>query len=189
MTAAFYISYAVLWVLVIFQSLVLLGLTRTVYRADAGPAPAAPAVGDSDLVGQLAPEFTARDVAGDVLDNGLLAGRASALLFVTPDCTSCIATLDEVEALRAKVDGNVIVVCRAGPDECARLRETYGLDSVPVIVDDDLEVSNLFDVHVAPTAVLVSANGRIQTYGQPMRGEEFAEMVASGTAERAEAAH
>ena len=189
MTAAFYISYAVLWVLVVFQSLVLLGLVRTVYRADAEPAPATPAGGDGELVGQLAPQFTARDVSGASLDNGVLAGRPSALLFVTPDCTSCIATLDEVEALRAKVDGNVIVVCRAGQDECAQLRATYGLDSVPVIVDEDLEISALFDVHVAPTAVLLSASGRIQTYGQPMRGEEFAEMMAGGAAQREAATH
>jgi methylamine dehydrogenase accessory protein MauD len=189
MTAAFYISYAVLWALVIFQSLVLLGLVRTVYRADAEPATEARVMGDGELVGQLAPQFTARDVAGASVDNGVLAGRPSALLFVTPDCSSCTATLDEIEALRAKVDENVIVVCRAGPDECAQLRATYGLDSVPVLVDADREISNLFDVHVAPTAVLVSASGRIQTYGQPMRGEEFAEMIASGGAERVEAAH
>jgi peroxiredoxin len=155
-----------------------------VYRAEQ-PAPEAP-LGENELVGQLAPRFTALDVSGASLDNEILAGRASALLFVTPDCTSCIATLDEVAALRAKVDGNVIVVCRASQEQCAQLRATYGLENVPVIVDEDLEISELFDVQLAPTAVLVSRSGRILTYGQPMRGEEFAEMVSAGVAEPAE---
>jgi peroxiredoxin len=188
MATAFYISYAVLWLLVVFQSLVLLGLARTVYQANAGREPEASPVGDGRLIGEPAPSFTAPDVSGGSIDREYLLGRSSALLFVTPDCTSCMATLDEVEALRAKVDGNVLVVCRASAEECGQLRETYRLENVPVIIDEDLEVSRLFDVHVAPTAVLVGANGRIQTYGQPMRGEEFAAMVAGGEGQPADVA-
>lgn len=188
MTTAFYTSYAVLWFLVVFQSLVLLGLARTVYHATAEPGPEGSPVQDGRLIGEPAPSFTAPDVTGGSIDREYLLGRSSALLFVTPDCTSCMATLDEVEALRAKVEGNLIVVCRANAEDCAQLRETYRLESVPVIIDKDLEVSRLFDVHVAPTAVLVGANGRIQTYGQPMRGEELAAMVAGGGGLRADVA-
>ncbi len=179
MSTALYVTYALLWVLVVFQGLVMLGLVRTVYRANAGPPADVSPAGNGYLVGQPVPEFSAVDVSGTPIGNDDLAGRRSALLFVSPDCTSCAATLDEVEALRWKVDGNVIVVCRgAGPERCRELREMYNLETTPVVVDEDLKVSELFDVHVAPTAVLVGSNGRIETYGQPMKADELAELVA-----------
>jgi peroxiredoxin len=182
MSAIFYVSYVALWVLVAFQSLVLLGLVRTVYRLEAGHKPAVPAAPSGRLVGQKAPEFTAVDPAGNIVDHRYPAGRESALLFVTPDCTSCMATLAEVSALREKVNGSLVIVCRAGSQECGRIRDTYGLDTVPVVVDDAHEISHLFDVHSTPTAVLVDEAGVVQSYGQPMSADELAELFADGSA-------
>jgi len=178
MPAIFYVSYVALWLVVVFQSLVLLGLVRTVYRSGAASAPELSATSSGRLIGHQAPEFSAVDVSGAPFDNGSLAGRMSALLFVTPDCTSCMATLEEVAALRHKVDGNLVVVCRAGSAECARLRETYHLHDVPVVVDEAREISQLFDVQGSPTAVLIGATGLVRSYGQPMGAEEFAALLA-----------
>lgn len=178
MPAIFYVSYAALWLLVIFQSLVLLGLVRTVYRLNVRPSPDGPAVVGENLVGQKAPDFTAVDVSGNVFDHESLAGRVSALLFVTPDCASCMATLAEVSALRLKVNGNLIIVCRAGSQECQRLQQTYSLEDVPVVIDEAHELSKRFDVHASPTAVLVGASGVIQSYGHPMGADEFAALLA-----------
>jgi peroxiredoxin len=181
LTSIFYSSYAALWLLVIFQSLVLLGLVRTVYRANTRPVPDAAPEGNGYLIGQPAPKFSAVDISGSPIDETSLADRLTALLFVSPDCSTCTATLDEVEALRSKTKGNVIVVCRGTHDECSRLGELYSLE-VPVIVDGEEKVAEVFDVHVTPTAVLVGRNGRIQTYGHPMRGEELEELVTEGHA-------
>lgn len=185
MTSIFYVSYGLLWVLVVLQSLVLLGLLRTVYRSNAEPALERPEATNGYLIGEPAPEFTAVDVTGARIDETALAGRLTALLFVSPDCLTCTATLDELEALNAKVKGNVMVVCRGTRAECVKLGELYGL-KVPVILDEDREVSERFDVRATPTAVLVGRNGRIQTYGQPMRAEELEALVTRGAA-RAEA--
>ena len=189
MTVSFYISYAALWALVVFQSLVLLGVVRTIYRANARPVPPTSPVTNGQLVGQPLPKFTALDVFGSPVDDSSLAGRLSALLFVSPDCSTCMASLDEVEALKLKTSGSVVVVCRAGQGECKELSEAYGLE-VPVIVDEDRRVSELFGVQVTPTAVLVGRSGRIQTYGHPMHADEFAELVTTGAAQPAfEEAH
>ncbi|HZM77869.1 MAG TPA: redoxin domain-containing protein [Candidatus Limnocylindrales bacterium] len=187
MPAIFYVSYAALWLVVVFQSLVLLGLVRTVYRLNAHPSPDGSATTSGHLVGQRIPDFTAVDVSGNIFDHESLAGRVSALLFVTPDCRSCMATLAEVSALRLKVNGNLIIVCRAGSQECKLLQETYNLENVPVVIDEAHELSKLFDVHGSPTAVLVGASGVIQSYGHPMGADEFAQLLAGdghGSAKR-----
>jgi len=182
MSAIFYISYVALWLVVAFQSLVLLGLVRTVYRLQVPHAPDSAAAPGGRLVGQQAPHFTAVDASGNAFEYEPPAGHDSALLFVTPDCASCTATLAEVAALRDKVNGNLIIVCRAGSEECDRLRHTYDLDNVPVLVDQAQGISALFDVHGSPTAVLVGASGLIESYGQPMSADELAEMLAAGSA-------
>lgn len=182
MTAIFHISYALLWTLVIFQSLVLLGLVRTVYRTNARPVPDAMPASNGSLIGQPVPNFTAIDVSGKPFDDRSLPSGLSALLFVTPDCATCMASLEEINALNAKVSGSLIVVCRAGIEECVRLRATYGLEGVAVIVDEDRNVSERFDVYATPTAVLIGANGRIRTYGHPMHKDEFAQLVGQSAA-------
>jgi peroxiredoxin len=183
-TVSFYISYAALWALAVFQSLVLLGVVRTLYRANAHAVPQASPATNGHLIGQPIPKFNALDVFGSPVDEASLAGRLSALLFVSPDCSTCMASLDEVEALKLKVNGSVVVVCRADQDECRELSEAYGLE-VPVIVDEDRRVSELFGVQITPTAVLVGRSGRIQTYGHPMHADDFAQFVATGAAQPA----
>jgi peroxiredoxin len=175
MTVLFYFSYVLLWILVVFLSVVLLGVLRTVYRTQtAGQAP--PSESDEDLIGETLPSFTALDLSGTRIESEALRGQRTALLFISPDCSTCAVTLDELEALRAKVGGKVILFCRGSRNLCARLAERYEL-SVPVVVDDELSVSDLLRVTVAPTAVLVGASGVILTYGHPMRGAELEELI------------
>jgi peroxiredoxin len=178
-TNVFYISYAALWALVVFQSLVVLGLARTVYQANARPVPQVSPMGDESMIGEPVPRFTAMDLRGTSIDEGSLMDSLSALLFVSPDCPTCTATLDEVNALSFKTDGNVLVVCRSSIDECARLAESYGLQ-VPVLLDETLEISERFGVSVTPTAVLVGSDGLVQSFGHPMRADELAQLMANG---------
>ena len=181
MSAVFYVSYALLWAIVVFQSLVLLGIVRTVYRRRAEPVADAPPVSTGALIGQPVPSFTTIDLSGRAVDETSLPQTLSALLFVTPDCVTCMASLEEVEALRAKVEGSLIVVCRGGLDECRRLQASYGLEGTAVVVDETHEVSERFDVYATPTAVLVGANGRIRTYGHPMDKDELVRLMDEGS--------
>jgi peroxiredoxin len=185
MPAIFYISYALLWLLVVFESLLLLGLARGVSR----PAPQSQSSSKNGLpggshpkIGQPVPHFSAIDVLGRQVDEGSLPRSLSALLFVTPNCTTCMASLEEVNALHTKVDGSLVVVCRGGLEDCRYLREAYQLNGVPILVDEDRAVSEAFDVQVTPTAVLVGSTGLIRTYGHPMAKDELARFIEEKTA-------
>lgn len=174
MSLPFWLSYGALWVIALFQTAVVLGLTRAMHRLmqDENATISSPS-----LEGEPAPDFSVTDLSGRTIDNGDLEGHLTALLFVSPDCSSCSLTLSEMNAIHAKTSGQLIVFCRSTPERCAQMAATYELD-VPVVVDEDLEVSRRFRVAAAPTAVLIDPDGRIDSYGQPMSPEEFEESLA-----------
>ncbi|HET8629148.1 MAG TPA: redoxin domain-containing protein [Thermomicrobiales bacterium] len=179
MSLPFYLSYAALWVIVILNTLLLLGVVRMVYQLQHSG-------GDGKLKpGEEAPPFRAVDLAGTPVRSADFAGRLTALLFVSPTCPSCTTTLAEMDALRYKAQGNVIVICRAGRDDCARLAARHQLN-VPTIADEDEEISRLFDISSVPTAVLINAGGRIQSYGNPMRGEDLEALFSQAPAPEAQ---
>lgn len=129
-------------------------------------------IDEAAMSGMPAPAFVAADLKGQTLSNEDLDGRPAVLLFVSPDCQNCLVTLEELEALHSKVDGAVIVVCRSEAARCVQLAETYDL-AVPVIADEDLSLSRVFGVSGAPTAVLLDADGLIESYGHPMKPEDL----------------
>jgi peroxiredoxin len=165
----FGVSYAALWVLVIFQTVVLLGLTRSIYVGREAAPPVEPAFG---LRGQPVPAFSSTTVRGETITERDLHGRSTAVIFVSPDCQNCSVTLMQLEALLAKTGGNVLVVCRSDAGKCAQLAQTFEL-SVPVLVDHDLSLSRLFLVTTAPTAVMIDADGRVGEYGHPMGPDDI----------------
>lgn len=173
MSVVFVMSLGALWALVLFQTFVSLGLVRIVHAAVEEGGLAAD---ESRMQDQPAPAFAAEDLQGRPISNEDLAGRPAALLFVSPDCSTCGVTLAELEALRSKVDGAVVVVCRSERERCVQLAQTYGLE-VPVIVDEGFALSRLFHVAGAPTAVLLRADGTIETFGRPMSPADLEETV------------
>jgi peroxiredoxin len=171
MSFPFYLSYAALWILVIMQSLVLLGVVRMVYQTQQTGL----TTGHLQSSGEEAPRFSAVDLSGTLIGNTNLTGHPRALLFVSPGCSSCTATLAEMEALRHKAEDHVVVICQAEREDCIRLAEEQQI-SVPIVADGDERISRLFKVSSVPTAVLIDENNRIQSYGQPKRGEELRKM-------------
>lgn len=187
MSVPFYLSYIALWILVVFQGIILLGMVRMVYQLQRDRTATGVPEGSSEgslKPGQQAPEFTAMDILGRQISSTDFSGRLTALLFVSPSCQTCMATLNEVQALSYKAEGNVVVVCRAEQKGCVQLTEKYNLN-MPVVVDADEHVSRIFGISSVPTAVLINVNNNIQSFGQPLRGKELEEMF--GKASEAEA--
>ena len=171
------LSQAALWILVILQGLVLLGLVRVVHQLQQNAALAAlPLPKGEQLAGQRAPEFTAVDVFGVPVGSDDLSGHQTAMLFVSPKCSSCVVTLEELEALQRKTDGNVLVVCLAGTEECRRMAHEYSL-TVPVLADPEEELSKRYDISAPPTAVLISEGGHVLRYGHPEREEDLERLL------------
>jgi peroxiredoxin len=184
-TVPFFLSYGALWVLMTFQTLVLLALVHRLHSAQTsstGPGLSGEQNGDPRR-GQPAPTLRAVDVFGTPIDSADFAGTMTALLFVSPNCSSCSVTLDEMErTLKTKTDGHVVLVCRAGADDCISLAEMYDV-SVPVVADEDLAISRLFGIVSVPTAVLINESNRIHAYGQPMAGEELTRLLQEAARE------
>jgi peroxiredoxin len=176
MSAPFAISYAALWALVVLQALLLIGLTRLVHQLREGrtaDAARAPQRGEGErLAGQLAPLIDGVDVNGTRVRSDELGGPLNAILFVSPRCSNCMVSLDELNALRHKVDGHVMAVCLGTADECRLLVEDLDL-TMPVVADPDQRISASFDVTHTPTAVTVNKRGRIVQYGHPGRDAEL----------------
>ncbi len=166
---AFGLSYAVLWLLVIVQSVVLISLVHTVFRLHHDVE-----LGSNGSQRRPAPSFTSVDVDGMLVRSLDWPKRLRALLFVSPSCTSCERVLGglEPEALKQKAAGEIVVICRGSRDECRQLRDTHSLE-IPVLADTTDEVTRLYAVKSVPTAVLIDADGNIQSTGEPELPPEF----------------
>ncbi len=182
LSLSFYVSYVALWILVILQSLILVGLVRMVHELRQAGVP----VRLSE--GQEAPKFSVVALSGEPISTADFAGRFLALLFVSPDCSACVATLEnDMGYLHRKGQGNLIVICKAGRAECVKLAERYEL-TTPMVADEDEQISRLFAVSAVPIAVLINESNRIQSYGQPEHEEpektlkQAAEVQAQGVA-------
>ncbi len=180
MSTPFYLSYGALWVLVVVLTLVVLGLVHAIYSR----AAEARGVGElisrdtASLAGSIVPNFAGVDLSGNPIDITTFFGSRTALLFVSPNCSTCAPTLRELEALKSKVNGSVIIFCHGERESCGALVQSYGLTS-PVVVDHDNSISELFGVRVTPTAVLIAADGRIENYGYPLHPAEFEKLITS----------
>jgi thiol-disulfide isomerase/thioredoxin len=120
-----------------------------------------PKVPEGDILASL----TVPNLAGDPLDTASLAGKRTLLLFVTPSCTHCLATIPHaIEAARER-DANVAAVFVAGDRDRAQrvvdqlkfpgpalfddgtLRKLYKVDSVPytLVVGKDGKATDAFE--------------------------------------------
>ncbi len=173
MEMPFYLSYTALWALVILHSLILLGVVRIVYQLQ---QTGTPTDRRSLRTGDEAPAFSATDLSGTSIRSTNLAGRPKVLLFVSPNCPGCVEMLEhDTEYLNHKAQGNMIIICQAGREDCIQLAKQYRLN-MPIIADEDDQISRLYGISSVPMAVLINANNRIQSYGQPQR-EELGEVV------------
>lgn len=167
MTSIFWISFAALWLLVVFQGIVLLGVTRGLLLVrGSGSDRGVPTPGS--LIGTRAPAFRTRDHREQTFDSSTVSGRSHALLFVSPGCAACTLTLAELKSLAGKARGDVYLVCRGTDDECRALARS-GEDDLPMLLDASGEISDLYRISAVPTAVLIDEHDVIQTFGSPMR--------------------
>jgi peroxiredoxin len=175
----FAVSYVALWVLVVLQALILLGLTRAFAEMRGGRAE------KPSMQGRPVPTFSAMDLAGNEVSTTSIAGRPVVLLFVSPTCASCRVTLAELRGIASDSTRDLIVVCAGGEDDCRMLATDYQLTR-PVVVDANGELKLQFGISGTPMAVRISATGTIESYGEPVRGEDLEALLATSRASRPE---
>jgi hypothetical protein len=163
----FGLGYAALWALVLFQTLVLLGLLRGM---PGGRLP----------LGTLAPDFSAVEAhSGRTMRLAELAGRRSILLFLSPGCRNCANLAAAIHGIYHKAEGRLVLVCQGSRQECVAFLATHDPGRrLPLLLDPELVISFQFRIAGAPAAVLLDDELRIRSYGSPQRSEELEEIVA-----------
>jgi peroxiredoxin len=121
----------------------------------AAPAPGLP-------VGSPAPDFSLPGLYGETLTLGALraAGQPLLLVFMDPDCGPCNALLPEVGRWQREQAGQfALAVVSRGTVEANRPKSAeHGLSRV--LLQQDREVAERYQVSGTPSAVLVPARGK-----------------------------
>lgn len=165
----FYLSYGLLWVLVLFQSLVLLELVRRAATGtkESGVLHHLAAQDVSPLKGAPAPTLTAPDAStGVAVSSASLFAQRTLLVFVAPNCSGCEAVAGEVEGFRSRRGAQLALMCQGTEEEC----ETWARDHFSggrVLVDRGGHIAGLFKISSTPSAVLVESGGQTLRYGLP----------------------
>ena len=137
------------------------------------PAAAAPPV---MAIGSEAPSFSASTPTGERvrLEDLLLDDSPIALVFSDPSCGACEGLGSRLGRLGNGNGLNLALVTRqVDPDETA---------SVPVLLQEDLNVAEAFGITVVPSAVLIDTAGHIAS--DPVLGERgIEELVGMTTTE------
>lgn len=186
MSFSFFTSYIAIWVLVLFQGLLVIALLRQLaelrrlvemggFQEDRLPA------------GSPAPRFAGLDVrSGQQVSSYSLNGRGGVLLFLSPDCTVCKGLADSLRPPALNDLPPVIAFCQGGERACERFIKRLG-PGVSLLFDVAGETAARYHVSGSPTAVVVDEKQRVRGYGNPQDVEDLKRLLArSLVAEAAE---
>jgi len=177
MSLPFIVSYIGVWILVVFQGLLILALLKQLSElkqlARLGGVP-----GEDRLpVGTAAPEFDGLDLrSAQRVTVQVFDGQGGALLFLSPECGSC---LELANGLQSALNGlpPIITLCQGSDSTCEALIGRLG-PQIYTLRDDDNSVSKRYRVDGSPTAIVISPDLTIGAYGHPLNVEDFKRLLA-----------
>jgi peroxiredoxin len=131
-------------------------------------------------VGLPAPTFSLLGLDGKewTLGDFLEPGKQVLLLFTDPGCGPCTALMSRVGVWQREhaADLSIVLASRGTPDKNLALQRQHGLTNL--LLQNDREVSMLYEAYGTPSAVLIRPDG---TIGSPLAGgaDAIASLVAS----------
>ena len=121
---------------------------------------------DSLPIGAVAPDFELPDLSGKITAFEHLLAKAKPMLFffVSPTCTPCQALLPEIEEWQSELKDKVefVFISTGKPKENAE--KFGGANFKQILLQEDKEVSALFNAKWTPTAVFINADGLIASH-------------------------
>jgi len=161
------ISNAVLWIVVILQSIVIYALTRQVGVLFERVAPAgALAINQTIEVGAIAPNLALQSLDSKLVDVGGKSAnnRSQLLFFVSPDCPVCKTLLPALKsAAKSEKSWIDLILASDGKQEHAAFVKQYELEQHPYIVSELLGKS--YGVSKLPYAVVIDETGKVASMG------------------------
>ncbi len=133
-------------------------------------------------VGTPAPAFSLRDLGGEevTFDSLCAAGRPVLLLFTDPYCEPCDNLLPKVRGWQEEHADKftIVLISRGALEENRAKSREHGLSGM--LLQEDWEVADIYQVHGTPSAVFVKPDG---TIGSPVaEGDREVEDLVSRTA-------
>jgi thiol-disulfide isomerase/thioredoxin len=166
MSAAFYTSYAALWLLLLVITAAVFVLYRHFGLMALGTAEGVER--DGLKIGEVAPRLSAFTPEGRTFNWSPSPERSALLFFGAPDCGPCEEVLPFVSRLAHSLpdDRNLdIVTVVIGTTESAgEFARMYDLPSL-TLAEDGSGASDLYRVRVTPFAFVIGADGRILSKG------------------------
>lgn len=170
-------AFVLLWAIVLFEGLVIIGLVRTLRELQV-------AVESGRLprrlpVGAHAPQLIGTDLrTGAAIDSSELIGRELVILFLSDGCPFCRRLADGTRQVPVEPGQTRIAVCHSGPREASAFVELLAGDFA-VLADPDGEVLSSFSITGTPAAVVVDETGRVSGSGGPRHSGELAALVST----------
>ena len=112
-------------------------------------------------IGQRVPEFSLKDVDGNLITSSQMQGRRTMTVFWSPTCPHCTAMMNDLrdwDNSRNESDPNLIVFSDGEKESHANL----GLKA-PIVLDSGYKTSEKLGMFGTPSAVMVDESGTIVT--------------------------
>ena len=174
MPRVFYTTYILLWLLVLFEGVLLLLVFRHFGHQAFGTLEAVQR--DGLRVGARAPDVEGVQASGEAQSWRPPGDRTALILFAAPDCAPCHQVLPHVaRAARDAPELEVVAVVPGARADAAKLDELVAAPCTTIASDQAFEA---FRVEVTPFAFVVGHDGRVLAKGLcdgPMR---LAEVIA-----------
>ena len=176
----FVASYIAVWILVIFQGLLILALLKQLAEvkqlarlggvAGAEPLPA----------GTPAPDFEGIDLrSAKRLTKQVFAGQGGVLLFLSPECGSCVELADGLRRSELSELLSILTFCQGEESPCASFINRLGPEIYTLRGHfDDGSVAKSYHVDGSPTAVVINPDLTIAGYGHPLNVEDLKQLLA-----------
>jgi peroxiredoxin len=166
MSSLFWVSFGLLWLVVLFQGAALIEVVRRLAANPQWPAP--DSIGADPLpMGTAAPVFEAPVVNnGSVLGSESFRGRRTLLAFTSPGCGTCEATFGTTLAAAENLNAETVLICNGPRDQCRDFAHRIFPGGV-AIWDRDGHIGTSFRVYSTPVSVVLDEQWRVMKYGAP----------------------
>lgn len=166
-TTAGFISYIVLWVVVVIQIILTLALARLVGQLNRRIPPSGARVIDpGPEIGEFVGSWEGVDLLGNNISFEFPGDRGLFLLYISPHCSSCTALLPAAKHFFKEISNAVEsswVMVMGNRDTQLRYVKKNGLTRHPVLVEKSLPPS--WRVKGAPFGLWIDSDGFVKTKG------------------------
>lgn len=177
MSSGFFVSYVILWIIVIIQLIGLLCLFH--YQGKAIISALSQNQSHGPKIGSRISASGLTSISGASVKFAESGEAAKAVMFASTTCTSCEGALTAVGKLR-NIAGSpsITVVCRGDAEQVDVVTKLRGLNPELVVADPDGRITRDWKVVSVPFVVLLDGHGVVVAAGNPSNGGRLKEILS-----------